>query len=90
MPTNGDAKGRRHIVPLGADGREGPEAEVTRTLEAARGRGPDAVRKVLKQLLLKWHPDKALQGEGEDAAAAQAEATRVLRFILQERERLCI
>lgn len=37
-------------------------------------------REALKRLLLRWHPDKAPQ-------AAQAEATRVLRFILQERER---
>lgn len=68
-----------------------PEAEVTLTLTSAlRNSGADAARQVLKRLLLRWHPDKALQGDGPEAQAAQAEATRVLRFILQERERLCL
>mmetsp|Transcript_75363 Transcript_75363/g.133035 ORF Transcript_75363/g.133035 Transcript_75363/m.133035 type:complete len:375 (+) Transcript_75363:72-1196(+) len=62
----------------------GPEAEVTATLEAAQASGgQEAARQALKRLLLRWHPDKAPQRE-----ASQTEATRVLRFILQERERL--
>jgi len=67
----------------------GPEAEVRSLLEAAKSSGgEDSCRQVLKRMLLRWHPDKALQGETAEAKAAQAEATRVLRFILQERERL--
>lgn len=67
----------------------GPEVEVRATLEAAKtSGGSDAGRQALKRLLLRWHPDKAPQGETPEAKAAQAEATRVLRFILQERERL--
>merc|ERR1711879_669346 len=69
-------------------GSEQPEAEVTATLIAAQAQGPGAVRKALKKLLLRWHPDKVQQGDSSEAVAAQAEATRVLRFILQERERL--
>jgi len=67
---------------------KGPEAEITATLVAAIAGGPQVVRKELKHLLLKWHPDKAPQGDGAEAESARAEATRVLRFILQERERL--
>jgi len=74
----------------GGEAIVGPEAEVTATLTAAQANGPSAVRKALKRLLLRWHPDKAPQGDGQEAVAAQAEATRVLRFILQERERLGI
>ncbi|CAE7308174.1 unnamed protein product, partial [Symbiodinium sp. CCMP2456] len=67
----------------------GPEAEVRSTLEAAKlSGGTDGCRQVLKRMLLRWHPDKALQGESAEAKAAQAESTRVLRFILQERDRL--
>eukprot|EP00913_Durusdinium_trenchii_P022529 g21163.t2 len=67
----------------------GPEAEVRASLEAAQSSGgADGGRQALKRLLLRWHPDKAQQGESPEAKAAQAEATRVLRFILQERERL--
>ncbi|CAJ1435104.1 unnamed protein product [Effrenium voratum] len=67
----------------------GPEREVRTALEAAQDSGgADAGRQALKRLLLRWHPDKALQGDSSEAQAAQAEATRVLRFILQERERL--
>jgi len=66
----------------------GPEREVTLALEAARAAGgQDAGRQALKRLLLRWHPDK-VRGDGPEAQAAQDEATRVLRFILQERERL--
>jgi len=66
----------------------GPEAEVTATLQAAiAGGGQDAGRQALKRLLLRWHPDKVLQGDHAEAKAAQEEATRVLRFVLQERER---
>eukprot|EP00930_Biecheleria_cincta_P048458 TRINITY_DN33761_c0_g1_i1.p1 TRINITY_DN33761_c0_g1~~TRINITY_DN33761_c0_g1_i1.p1 ORF type:complete len:389 (+),score=76.13 TRINITY_DN33761_c0_g1_i1:92-1258(+) len=66
----------------------GPEAEVTATLQAAiAGGGQDAGRQALKRLLLRWHPDKVLQGDSAEAKAAQEEATRVLRFVLQERER---
>lgn len=67
----------------------GPEAEITATLEAAQSAGgADAGRQALKRLLLRWHPDKAPRGDEPEAKSAQAEATRVLRFILQERERL--
>jgi len=67
----------------------GPEAEVRSALEAAiSSGGADGCRQVLKRMLLRWHPDKALQGESAEAKAAQAESTRVLRFILQERDRL--
>lgn len=65
-----------------------PEADVRAALTAAQAEGPGAARKVLKQLLLRWHPDKAIQGDSPAAVAAQEEATRVLRFVLQERKRL--
>jgi len=65
-----------------------PEAEVRAALTAAKAGGPCAIRKALKQLLLRWHPDKAPQNDSKEAAAARAESTRVLRFILDERERL--
>lgn len=70
-------------------GLSGPEAEVTASLTTALAAGgQEAGRHALKRLLLRWHPDKAMHGDGPEAADAQAEATRVLRFILQERERL--
>lgn len=71
-------------------GDGGPEAQVSAILRAAQANGPSAVKKALKKLLLKWHPDKVMQGTSAEAVHAQAEATRVLRFILQERERLGI
>eukprot|EP00747_Dinoflagellata_sp_TGD_P191188 gnl/TRDRNA2_/TRDRNA2_54230_c0_seq1.p1 gnl/TRDRNA2_/TRDRNA2_54230_c0~~gnl/TRDRNA2_/TRDRNA2_54230_c0_seq1.p1 ORF type:complete len:389 (+),score=76.05 gnl/TRDRNA2_/TRDRNA2_54230_c0_seq1:87-1169(+) len=64
------------------------ESAIRAALVTAQTEGNGAVRKVLKQLLLKWHPDKAPQGDSPADAAARAEATQVLRFILQERERL--
>lgn len=69
---------------------EGPEREVAGMLAAAQVAGPEALKAVLKQLLLKWHPDKAPQGNDKNSAAIREEATRVLRFILNERERLAI
>jgi len=81
----------------GASGRQpaasvltGPEREVAGLLTAAKQRGPEALKGVLKQLLLKWHPDKAPQGDDQESVAKREEATRVLRFVLQERERLGI
>eukprot|EP00928_Gymnodinium_smaydae_P081658 TRINITY_DN65136_c0_g1_i2.p2 TRINITY_DN65136_c0_g1~~TRINITY_DN65136_c0_g1_i2.p2 ORF type:complete len:140 (+),score=27.99 TRINITY_DN65136_c0_g1_i2:99-518(+) len=65
-----------------------PEAEVAKELSVARAEGPNAVHRCLRRLLLRWHPDKLPQGDGPDAATAKEEATRVLRFILAERERL--
>lgn len=65
-----------------------PEGKVTATLAAAKAQGPDAVRRAIKELLLKWHPDKASQGDSPEAVAARAESTRVLRHVLQERKRL--
>lgn len=70
---------------------QGPEAEVTSILTSALATGgQEAGRQALRKLLLRWHPDKAVQGESAEAQAAQAEATRVLRFILLQRERLGI
>jgi hypothetical protein len=66
----------------------GPEADVRAALSAAQTEGSAVARKVLKQLLLRWHPDKAPQGDSPVAIAAKEEATRVLRFVLQERQRL--
>mmetsp|Transcript_57672 Transcript_57672/g.100970 ORF Transcript_57672/g.100970 Transcript_57672/m.100970 type:complete len:384 (-) Transcript_57672:198-1349(-) len=65
-----------------------PEVKVSATLAAAKAQGPDAVRRAIKELLLKWHPDKAPQGDSPEAVAARAESTRVLRHVLQERKRL--
>jgi len=69
---------------------QGPEAQISAALNKAQAEGTDAVRATLKRLLLKWHPDKAPQGDGDAAVAARMEATRVLRFVLQERKRLGI
>lgn len=71
-------------------GLRGPELEIARSLAEAKSAGPETTKTVLRQLLLKWHPDKAPQGSGSEALAARDEATRVLRFILQERIRLGI
>lgn len=91
-PHRGHAAGfsfGAQLVKAAAATLAGPEAEVRAALEAAKtSGGSDAGRQALKRLLLRWHPDKAPQGESPEAKAAQAEATRVLRFILQERERL--
>lgn len=91
-PHRGHAAGFRfgaQLAKAAAATLAGPEAEVRAALEAAKtSGGSDAGRQALKRLLLRWHPDKAPQGESPEAKAAQAEATRVLRFILQERERL--
>jgi hypothetical protein len=65
-----------------------PEAQISSALLKAQANGPDAVRSTLKQMLLKWHPDKAPQGDSAEAVAARAESTRVLRYVLQERQRL--
>jgi len=65
-----------------------PETQIVATLTAARASGTGAARKELKRLLLRWHPDKCPQDESSESAALRAEATRVLRFILLERERL--
>lgn len=65
-----------------------PEAQISAALVSAQAEGPDAVRSTLKRLLLKWHPDKAPQGDNPEAVAARAESTRVLRHVLQERQRL--
>lgn len=69
---------------------DSPEAQVSAALAAAAKGGHGVVKKTLKRLLLRWHPDKAPPGDGPEAVAARAEATRVLRFILSERERLGI
>lgn len=65
-----------------------PEIKVSAALAAAKAEGPEAVRRAVKELLLKWHPDKAPQGDSPEAVAARAESTRVLRHVLQERKRL--
>jgi len=64
------------------------EAQVTAALNSAQSAGPKVVRKVLRQLLLRWHPDKAPQGESRSEKAAREVSTQVLRHILKERERL--
>lgn len=64
------------------------EEEITCALVSAKGEGPASARKVLKRLLLQWHPDKASKGDNETVLAAQEQATRVLRHILEERTRL--
>jgi hypothetical protein len=69
-------------------GSGGTEAEVKAVLEDAMAEGPNAVRKALKKLLLRWHPDKFPQGDTCEETSAREEATRILRFILNERERL--
>jgi hypothetical protein len=81
----------------GAVGRQGgranssatqsPEAQVSAALLKAQSEGAEAVKGTLRQLLLKWHPDKAPQGDGAEDVAARAEATRVLRHVLQEKKR---
>merc|ERR1712207_68183 len=58
------------------------ESEIKATLEGARVEGTATVRKILKKLLLRWHPDKLPQGDGTEDAAARDQATRILRFIL--------
>jgi len=88
-PREGSADPRCAGVDGGASrGTASPQADIASELVAARAQGPDAARRALKRLLLRWHPDKAPQGDGLAAASARAEATRVLRFILDERERL--
>lgn len=83
------SEGPNPLPPPPKASSSGPEAEVTATLQAAVGAGgQDGGRQALKRLLLRWHPDKVLQGDSAEAKAAQEEATRVLRFVLQERERL--
>lgn len=51
------------------------------TLTAAEEIGSDVVRKVFRQLLLRWHPDKA-------APAQKSEANRVMLFLLDQRSKL--
>lgn len=84
----------RSSIPGGVGGAtsevQTPEAQISMQLDKAQFQGADAVRATLKRLLLKWHPDKAPQGDSEKDVAARAEATRVLRFVLQERKRLGI
>lgn len=76
--------------PGGSVPRSSREAEITASLVDAKAQGPGSVRKTLKRLLLRWHPDKAPQGDTAEEAAVREEATQVLRFLLQERERLAI
>lgn len=71
--------------PLGEE-----EKEVVAFLEAASVKGADALRRAVKQLLLRWHPDKALL-RSSDPSAVREESARVARvfcFLLEERERL--
>eukprot|EP00929_Paragymnodinium_shiwhaense_P081752 TRINITY_DN42863_c0_g1_i1.p1 TRINITY_DN42863_c0_g1~~TRINITY_DN42863_c0_g1_i1.p1 ORF type:complete len:375 (+),score=61.19 TRINITY_DN42863_c0_g1_i1:149-1126(+) len=75
-------------VPAAVEGRTNLEAEITAPLLAAKASGQAAVRKTLRRLLLRWHPDKAPQGDTPEEEAQRAESTRVMRFVLQERERL--
>lgn len=91
-PPSVDRKASRSAAN-GAGGRSdstlaGPEREVTCWIATAQQAGPEALKAAFKQMLLKWHPDKAPQGDDRDAVAKREEATRVLRFVLQERERL--
>lgn len=65
-----------------------PEAQVSAALLKAQADGTEAVKNTLRQLLLKWHPDKAPQGASAEDTATRAEATRVLRHVLQEKKRL--
>jgi len=62
--------------------------QVTLALEGAKCAGGQECRRTLRQLLLQWHPDKAPQGQDPTSVAARQQATEVLRFILQERDRL--
>jgi hypothetical protein len=67
-----------------------PEAQVSVALKKAQAEGAEAVKGELRKLLLKWHPDKAPQGDSPGDVAARAESTRVLRYVLQEKKRLGI
>lgn len=55
-----------------------PEEAALVALTIADGKGVEEVRRVFRGLLLKWHPDKA-------PPAQHAEATRVMRFLLDQR-----
>lgn len=90
---SGIAGGSSLRPPLpGASGADAqtPEVQISCALRQAQAEGADAVRSTLKRLLLKWHPDKAPQGDSDEDVAARNEATRALRFVLQERKRLGI
>lgn len=66
-----------------------PEVEVTLALEAAKSQGVEELRRVVKQLLLRWHPDKVSKNH-PDGIAALEEATRVFRFVVDARGKLGI
>lgn len=73
----------------GGVARDADEEEIASTLASSMAKGgQDAARKAVKRLLLKWHPDKAPQGDGPEAVKARERATKALRFIIGERERL--
>jgi hypothetical protein len=65
------------------------ETEIVIALEAAKSQGTDELRRVMKQLLLRWHPDKVSKSL-PDTAAALEEANRVFRFVVDTRGKLGI
>lgn len=87
-PVSGAAGGS--CTTAAPNPRNAHEAEATAALEKARSEGPEALRRQWKALLVKWHPDKSLQGDAPEAKAAREEATRVFRHVQQERVRLGI
>lgn len=84
----GSASRGRQGVRTNCTAVANPEAQVSAELLKAQSEGAEAVKGTLRQLLLKWHPDKAPQGDSAEDTATRAEATRVLRHVLQEKKRL--
>jgi len=61
--------------------RLGPEIDACRALAEAELKGKEEVRRVFRQLLLKWHPDKVEERR-------KVEATRVFQYLSEQRLRL--
>lgn len=60
------------------------EMQLTASLNAAKAGGPKVLRKVLKRLVLQWHPDKCHDG-GEKQKALR---TRAFQHLMTEKDRL--
>lgn len=61
-----------------SNANESHEEDILAALAAAKVKGSEEVRRVFKQLLLRWHPDKV-------APSQESDANHVMRFLLDQR-----